>query len=247
MSRPQGYFIFDSHSRNELGLLDPSNGKSCLLKFDNVFELEKYIQFFYLRQMEKNSTYFEIQFIQIDELKEELRDILQRDFSVFMRNPSKKRKNDGGDGNDSSSKRKKTHKESNQAWYKKNKETIIENNKIYRSQNKEKMTEKRKIHRSQNKEKIKEKERINRTKNKEKINEKDKIYHQNNKDQIAKRKKSNYEKNKNSKDDLVSKFLKLIYEGPFYICVSCNRCLYRKTVVKYSPEKYDMPQEYYYS
>eukprot|EP00111_Clytia_hemisphaerica_P014097 TCONS_00041523-protein len=28
MSRPQGYFIFDSHSRNELGLLDPSNGKS---------------------------------------------------------------------------------------------------------------------------------------------------------------------------------------------------------------------------
>ena len=62
MSRPQGYFIFDSHSRNELGLLDPSNGKSCLLKFDNIFELEKYVQFFYLQQMEKESTYFEIQF-----------------------------------------------------------------------------------------------------------------------------------------------------------------------------------------
>ena len=235
MSRPQGYFIFDSHSRNELGLLDPSKGKSCLLKFDNIFELEKYVQYFYLKEMEKESTYFEIQFIQVSELKEELKETLQKDFSTFMRNSTKKRKSDVHDGSNSS-KRKKF----DQTYYKKNKEAIIENSKTYRSQNKEKISEKKKTYRSQNK---------------EKINEQDRVYYQKNKERVSATKKSHYEKNiaasnkkrKNKQNDLVSKFLKLIYEGPFYICVCCNRCLYRKTVVKYSPEKYDMPQEYYYS
>ena len=96
MSLPQGYFIFDSHSRNAHGLLEPSNGKSCLLKFDNIFEFEKYIHHFYLVKMESERAFFEIQFVQICELQEHLKTLLQQDFSAYL-NASIKRKNDSAD------------------------------------------------------------------------------------------------------------------------------------------------------
>ena len=57
MKRPQGFFVFDSHSRNEVGVLVPITGKSCLLKFENIFELEKYIQHFYLELRNKDNVF----------------------------------------------------------------------------------------------------------------------------------------------------------------------------------------------
>ena len=32
-------------------------------------------------------------------------------------------------------------------------------------------------------------------------------------------------------------FKKLVQEGPYYICVVCNRCFYRRSVILYSQEK----------
>uniref|UniRef100_A0A7M5WQX0 DUF6570 domain-containing protein n=1 Tax=Clytia hemisphaerica TaxID=252671 RepID=A0A7M5WQX0_9CNID len=182
--------------------------------------------------MGNESAHFEIQFVQICSLREELKNILQQDFSAFLRNCTRKRKNNSGDENHST-KRQKTRKETNKTYYQKNQEVVIENNKIYRSQNKEKINKNNKNYRSQNKEKIHERDKNYRSQNKEKVNEQDKVY---------------YKKNKKvHKDNLVSKFLKLVNEGPFYVCVCCNRCLYRQTVIKYSADKYDMPKENYYS
>lgn len=58
------YYVFDSHSRDLRGLTAP-NGTSVLLRFDNLYELEKYIQVFYLEYRSKEITYFQIQFIEI--------------------------------------------------------------------------------------------------------------------------------------------------------------------------------------
>jgi len=57
------FYLFDSHSRDERGLTVP-DGKSCLLKFANINELEKYIQVFYLEFRSLPFQYFQIQFIE---------------------------------------------------------------------------------------------------------------------------------------------------------------------------------------
>ena len=42
-------------------------------------------------------------------------------------------------------------------------------------------------------------------------------------------------------------FKKAIKDGPFYVCVVCNRCLYRKTVIKFNGSKYDASHSYLYT
>lgn len=39
-------------------------------------------------------------------------------------------------------------------------------------------------------------------------------------------------------DDRVSVFTDFIQEGPFYICIVCNRCLYKRSVKIYKIDKY---------
>lgn len=63
---PDGkFYVFDSHSRDERGL-SVFDGKSCLLKFKNIYEVEKYIQVHYLEYRERESTYFQLQFLEIE-------------------------------------------------------------------------------------------------------------------------------------------------------------------------------------
>ena len=45
--RNNDFYMFDSHSRDEQGLPVPE-GMSCLIKFPDIFELEKYIIVCYL-------------------------------------------------------------------------------------------------------------------------------------------------------------------------------------------------------
>jgi len=95
--------------------------------------------------------------------------------------------------------------------------------------------------------KIKEKRKENYEKNSE-IKEKRKQNYENNSDKIKKRKKQNYEKNrareyyskskKSGSDERVSKFKSAIEEGPHYICVCCNRCLYKRSVSIFDNGKY---------
>ena len=51
--------------------------------------------------------------------------------------------------------------------------------------------------------------------------------------------------NKNTKDR-IKNFKTKVNNGPYYTCVVCNRCLYRRSVVLFVQEKYEMPQENYF-
>ena len=43
-----------------------------------------------------------------------------------------------------------------------------------------------------------------------------------------------------SSKEKVSKFKELIKDGPFFICVMCHCCLYRKSVVIFDQQKYNL-------
>ena len=58
------FYVFDSHSRDERGL-NIANGRSVLLKFRYIFEIEKYIQVAYLKYRDQQQLYFQAQFIRI--------------------------------------------------------------------------------------------------------------------------------------------------------------------------------------
>ena len=47
-------------------------------------------------------------------------------------------------------------------------------------------------------------------------------------------------------DERIDSFKIQITNGPYYICVVCNRCLYRRSVKYFVEEKYNMPQENYF-
>ena len=70
-------YVFHSHSRDERGLNIP-NGRSVLLNFRYIFEIEKYIQVAYLEFRDKQQMYFQAQFIR---LKTEAIDML----SIFSK------------------------------------------------------------------------------------------------------------------------------------------------------------------
>ena len=60
--------------------------------------------------------------------------------------------------------------------------------------------------------------------------------------QIKERKRQKYLHQKKRKGFL---FKKLVQEGPYYICVVYNRCLYRRSVILYSEEKFPLVDEHY--
>ena len=44
----------------------------------------------------------------------------------------------------------------------------------------------------------------------------------------------------------ISKFTELITEGPYYICVACNRCLYHRSVLLFKVNKYMIDIDNFY-
>ena len=52
-------YLFDSHSRDERGLIG-IDGTSVLMKFNDLFKIEKYIQVAYLEYRDRQQTYFQI-------------------------------------------------------------------------------------------------------------------------------------------------------------------------------------------
>ena len=64
--------------------------------------------------------------------------------------------------------------------------------------------------------------------------------------QIKDRKLQKYLHEKNKKHSFGNKmvlFKKLVYEGRYYICVVCKRCIYRRSVILYSEEKVPLLDE----
>jgi len=182
------YYLFDSHNRDGRGLFT-ADGKSCLLKFPNVSNIEKYIQHAYLELRGNAFEYFQIQFVEIN-VPCELPTILTREYRNLVARESYT-----------------THVQVKKCHqYEKTKDSIKSH----------KNRDNFKKRYQNNKEKIKE----HYQKNKNKI----KKQYQKNKERIKEQKKK----------DNVQMFKNQIKEGPFYICVSCNRCLYRRSVFKFS-------------
>ena len=56
------YYLFDSHSRDERDL-SVVDGTSVLMKFRDLYELEKYLQVAYLEYRDRKQAYFQLQFV----------------------------------------------------------------------------------------------------------------------------------------------------------------------------------------
>ena len=57
----------------------------------------------------------------------------------------------------------------------------------------------------------------------------------------AKAVKINFKQNNFKEEERrLANFLKAVAQGPFYICFSCNRCLYRSNVIFFKPGKHDL-------
>ena len=58
------YYLFDSHSHEERGL-SLIDGTSVLMKFNDLFDIEKCIQVAYLEYRDRQQAYFQIQFMEV--------------------------------------------------------------------------------------------------------------------------------------------------------------------------------------
>ena len=58
------YYLFDSHSRDERGL-SVVDGASVLMKFRDLYELEKYLQVAYVEYRDRQQAYFQLQFVKL--------------------------------------------------------------------------------------------------------------------------------------------------------------------------------------
>ena len=59
------YYLFDSHSRDERDL-SVVDGTSVLMKFRDLYELEKYLQVAYLKYRGRQQAYFQLQFVEVN-------------------------------------------------------------------------------------------------------------------------------------------------------------------------------------
>ena len=64
ISSGNGYHLFNLHGRDERGL-SVIDGTSVLMKFNDLFEIEKHIQVAYLEYRDRQQVYFKIQFIEV--------------------------------------------------------------------------------------------------------------------------------------------------------------------------------------
>ena len=164
------YFHFDSHCRNSRGITDGEIGFSILMKFESLFQIERYIEEAYQISGRMYPPYFQIQFISVILSVDELVIIQSCQKSNFRQIKRQQRQ---------------TPKEN------------INNNK------KKKNTRMAKIRACfQSSQRHEETKKI---------------------DRIRKRMKKAF----HSK---VAVFKELINCGPYYICVVCNCCLYRRSI-----------------
>ena len=242
-------YLFDSHSRDERGLA-VQDGSSVVLKFENLFQLENYIQAVYLEYQSRERIYFQLQFISIN-MPNELKTNLSSPFLNFQRrqfyNASATVKNEKRYINSKYYEQHKNdlkqhyreHQDKYKQNYEKNKEMFQTKYQQEKENIKFKISQKYKIQ----KEEIKKGYQAN----KEKLQQ----HYDLNKAYIRSDRQNHvdmkYAENKHAKklDGKVISFRKHIKEGPFYICVCCNRCLYRHSLKKFVANKYNFCFEQY--
>ena len=211
--------LFDSHSKDEQGL-SVSNGKSVLLTFANLIELEAYIQVLYLEYQSRETIYFQIQYVDFS-----IDDDTIQDLRATFRNTL----------------RCKSRKVTRQEYY--NKMRSDPNFKEKRKNIYEKDKEKRKQKYQNEKERRKQKYQNEKERRSQKYQEKKEKKKQNYQEEKEKLKQPRFSDNIYLNKEKL--FKKQILSGPFYTCVCCHRCLYEHSVRKYCPKNYKFSVELY--
>ena len=77
------YFLFDSHCRNTRGITDGEPGFSVLIRFQTLFQIERYIKEAYQVSGRAYPPYFQIQFISVNVNVDDLAIIQSSQISYF--------------------------------------------------------------------------------------------------------------------------------------------------------------------
>ena len=226
--RNQDFYIFDSHSRDIMGNIVP-NGTSVLMKFSCLKSVKNYIRKTY------KSNFFQLLYVKTDidnfhDMKNFIsKSVRKRQNKIYYQ--KSKESCDKMGGFSKYEKRKEKNRERNKRTFddmkgtekhEKAKEKWRENSK----RNFDNMKETKKY------EQIKEKWRENSKRNLNNI--KGTVKHKEYKEKMRKM----FHIKKTKELNRVSKFKNLIQEGPYFICVCCNRSFYKRSVIFFKDDKY---------
>lgn len=176
------FFVFDSHSRNSLGI-PTVDGFSLLMQFSDLTQIERYLQVAYEVSSLSHPTYFQMQHLHVNIIHDDL---------ITIRNSYERER----------------HTKNENARYAQLSNTIAHS--LMKDKKKKHAALVRStIHGSPKHEHVKFKDRL--------------------------RKRSLFA---DTTSKVVS-FKKLICEGPYFVCVVCNRCLYKQSVMIFHACKYN--------
>ena len=269
MSLSGNYYLFDSHSRNERGLII-DNGYSVLLKFQNLKHVENYLTEVYVEPYCKTEPlHCQVQFVQVNISGNDKTCILsflkqQNKRRCYETNSSqirliKKTKYDENKGTLKHTdklqkmkinyeKSKSTLKHSDRLQIKKvnyeiNKGTLKHTDMLKKMKINYEKSKGTALHANMLK-KMKEKYElskgtVNHIERLQKLRANYNTIVGTPEHQTILQKRRDKNKSKQNKLSKIQKFKMSIQEGPFYICIVCNRCLYKRSVLKFQPHKYE--------
>ena len=223
-------YVFDSHGRDNCGQPSPS-GKSILMSFISPQDMLQYFTKTY-----ENITHIQIVYVKVHSLDEEKKNLLLKAFSVYKRQIQ-------------SIARSKQEKERNKTNYAKKSELRKEQLKTNYAENSKQRKEQRKTNYAKNSEQEKAKRKKNYAKNSEQVKDRSKTNYVKNCERrkkqyranyVKKAKKTNDQSMPKSSEDRINKFKLNIRQGPYFICVICNRSLYNRSLKLFKVEKYEI-------
>ena len=227
------YFLFDSHSRNEHGFL-VSDGKSVLIRFARIYDIECYIKEIYLHA-QMTTCYFQIQFVKVH-ISDANRENLRQNFFVRQERqdlePSRKQKRNKqqrlrralSKGTDQYEQTKKTHNEKEKQRQAKSKGSL-KAKLVQQKHNKQRR--KRYASMKHTPQQHLRRERFNKIRKQHRAHLKDTVR------AVSKTYKVKKPQCK------VKLFKEHVQQGPYYVCVVCNRSLYLRSVLRYDESRYD--------
>ena len=232
----QVIYAFDSHSRDSEGNIVP-DGSSILIKFSSIKSFWDYIVLTY-----GSSS---CQLVYIKTIPEENKTDTEKSLVKFRRSKLYY---------ENSKNKVVSRKESSRKFYQKNSADIKVNRKRCYQENAEQKKESQKRHYQNNTEQKKDSRKKHYLHNTSKENEIRKKRYRKNAEQEKESRSKRYQTEQLKKEesenlDLTSNiqansikqienFKKTINEGPFFICVCCNRCLYKRSVILFNEDRY---------
>ena len=226
------YYLFDSHSRNEGGMVGGNTGTAVLLVFKTKFDLENYFKAYHIDQFSKEFEGIEIQYVKVNVTAESLQPLRS-----FFRNLIKFRKRAASSIPSTSQtpeKKAKVNEQSNSRMTRFRANLSREKITLNNEKERDRITNMRANLTPDEKKGIDEKERVRKANMRANLTPEKKSVSQ-------KRQRTRRSANRAKGTTCASKIEKFrteIRQGPFYICVICNRLLYKVTVKLFDENKY---------